>query len=141
MRHFPPGAAALLLAAACSAPPEGTARVEIDLPDQGQRLQGNPVAAALIHGDDAVTVNLLKLSGPVAMHRHVQCEEVVYLLAGEGMLHLADSERSLRAGDFVVVPRDTPHGFTPTGSEPTVILQMFVPHFIEGDRVFEKVAK
>jgi mannose-6-phosphate isomerase-like protein (cupin superfamily) len=141
MRHFPTGAAALLLAAACSAPPQGTARVEVDLPEQGQRLKGDPVTTALIHGDDAVTVNLIKLSGDVAMHRHEECEEVVYLLAGEGMLHLADSQRSLRAGDFVVVPRNTPHGFTPTGPEPTVILQMFVPHFVEGDRRFEKPAK
>ena len=145
MRHFPPrfathlstAFATMVFTAACSETPEGSARVEVDLPDQGHHLEGSPVAAALIHGDDDVSVSLMKLSGPVAMHRHRQSEELVYVVAGEGVLHLANSQRALRAGDLVVVPRNTPHGFTPTGAEPVVILQTFVPHFIEGDRTFE----
>jgi mannose-6-phosphate isomerase-like protein (cupin superfamily) len=148
MRHFLSGvaahwsaaSAAVVLAAACAAP-DGSARVEVDLPDQGQHLNGTPVAAALIHGDDDVSVSLMKISGPVAMHRHAKSEELVYLVAGEGVLHLANSQRALRAGDLVVVPRNTPHGFTPTGTEPLVILQTFVPHFIEGDRTFEPETK
>jgi mannose-6-phosphate isomerase-like protein (cupin superfamily) len=145
MRHFLSGfaahwsaaSAAVVFAAACSGPPEGSARVEVDLPDQGQHLTGSPIATALVHGDDDVSVSVMKISGPVAMHRHAQSEEVVYLVAGEGVLHLANSQRALRAGDLVVVPRNTPHGFTPTGAEPVVILQTFVPHFIEGDGTFE----
>jgi quercetin dioxygenase-like cupin family protein len=137
MRQFLPGAALTLLAAACSAPPEGSARVELDLPEQAQNLDGKPIATTLLHGDDDVTIQLVSLRAPVAMHRHLKSEEVVYLLSGEGVLRLGQGERTLRAGDLVVIPRDTPHAFTPTGSAPAVLLQTFVPHLIEGDRIPE----
>lgn len=136
MRQFLPGAA-LTLFAACSASPEGSARVELNLPEQARELDAKKPAATTLHGDDAVTINLLSLREPVAMHRHLKCEEVDYLLAGEGVLRLGEDERALRAGDLVVVPRDTPHGFTPTGALPAVVLQTFIPHFIEGDVVAE----
>lgn len=145
MRQFLPGAALTLLAAACSAPPEGSARVELDLPAQAQNLDGKsdgkPIATTLLHGDDDVTINVVSLRAPVAMHRHLKSEEVVYLLSGEGVLRLATGERTLRAGDLFVVPRDTPHAFTPTGSAPAVLLQTFVPHFIEGDVIPEPKAQ
>lgn len=127
-----------LLAAACSTPPQGVARVEVDLPDQAAHLSGGPVAAASIHGDDFITANVLRLTAPIALHRHVQSEEVVYLLSGEGTLKLGNGDRALRVGDFVVVPRNTPHGFTPTGTEPMVVLQLFTPPFVDGDRLFEE---
>ena len=68
-------------------------------------------------------------------------EEVVYLLSGEGTLQLALDTKSLRAGDLVVVPRNTPHAFTPTGSRPAVVLQFFTPRFVDGDRVVEVPVK
>jgi quercetin dioxygenase-like cupin family protein len=136
-RPFLPGAALTLFAAACSAPSEGSARVELNLPEQARELEGKRSTATTLHGDDAVTINLLSIKAPVAMHRHLKSEEVVYLLSGEGVLLLGAGERTLRAGDLVVVPRDTPHAFTPTGEGPAVLLQTFVPHFIEGDRVPE----
>ena len=141
MRPFPPIVVSMLLLPACFSPPEGSARVEIDLPEQALRVGGGPVASALIHGDQDVSVSLLRLSGPVAMHRHRKSEEIVYLLSGEGFLDLSSGRRELRAGDFLVVPRNTPHAFTPTGAEPAVVLQLFVPHFVEGDRIFEEPAK
>jgi len=137
MRPFLPGAALTLFAAACSAPPEGSARVELNLPEQARELDGKKATATTLHGDDAVTINLLSIKSPVAMHRHLKSEEVVYLLAGEGVLQLGEGERTLRAGDLVVIPRATPHAFTPTGEGPAVLLQTFIPHFIEGDRVPE----
>jgi mannose-6-phosphate isomerase-like protein (cupin superfamily) len=137
MRSILPGAALSLLAAACSAPAEGDARVEVDLPAQARNLEEKPSGATLLHGDDDVTIRLLALRAPVAMHRHARSEEIVYLLSGEGVFRFAHGERALRAGDLVVVPRDTPHGFTPTGAGPAVLLQTFVPHFMEGDRIPE----
>jgi len=135
-------ASALLLpalAAACgSVPPEGEARIERSLPEQARSLQGGPVARATLHEDEQATVQLIRVAAPIARHRHRQSEELVYLLSGEGVLHLRDGDRALQAGDLVVIPVDTPHGFTPTGPEPAVILSTFVPPFVEGDRVMEE---
>jgi mannose-6-phosphate isomerase-like protein (cupin superfamily) len=119
---------ACLLLAGCSAPPEGEARVEVALPEQ---------ASANLHSDDTMTVNLLRITAPVAMHRHLESEELVYVISGEGVLHLKGSDRPMTAGDMAVVPRNTPHGFDPTSTRPAVVFQVFVPRFVTGDRVFE----
>lgn len=141
MRQFLPGAALTLLAVACSAPAEGNARVELNLPEQARNLDLKPAAATLLHGDDDVTIELLSLRAPLEMHRHHKSEEILYLLSGEGLLRFGPGGRELHAGDLVVVPRDTPHAFTPTGSGPAVLLQTFVPHFVEGDRIDEPERK
>jgi mannose-6-phosphate isomerase-like protein (cupin superfamily) len=132
-----------LLLAGCAAPPEGTARVEVALPEQALNISADgPVADANLHSDDFLTVNLLRVSSPVAMHRHLESEEVVYVISGEGILHLKDSDRPLTGGDLAIVPRNTPHGFEPTGPHPAVVLlQVFVPRFVTGDRVFEGAPK
>jgi len=133
---------AFTLPGGCGAPPpEGHAHFEVALPEQALTIPGGPVASANLHADEAVTVNLLRLTGPVAMHRHLESEEIVYLLSGEGILHLKDGDRALAAGDFAVVQRNTPHGFEPTGPHPAVLLQIFVPRFVEGDRHFESAAR
>jgi quercetin dioxygenase-like cupin family protein len=129
-------------AAACSSTrPEGSARVELDLPAQAANLSAGPVAAALLHGDAYVSVNLLRISSPIELHRHLESEEIVYVLSGEGTLQLASDTHALRAGDLFVVPRNTPHAFTPTGRDPAVVLQLFTPRFTDGDRVPEADAK
>lgn len=132
-----PAAALLVLAACTSVPPEGAVRVERALPDQARSLTAIPVDRATLHDDPDATIQLIRVSGPIALHRHLHSEEIVYLLSGAGTLHLRDSDLELRTGDLVVIPRNTPHGFTPTGSESAVLFASFVPHFVDGDRVME----
>jgi mannose-6-phosphate isomerase-like protein (cupin superfamily) len=129
---------ACLLLAGCSAPPEGEARVEVALPEQAMNIPAEGgLASANLHSDDTMTVNLLRITAPVAMHRHLESEELVYVISGEGVLHLKGSDRPMTAGDMAVVPRNTPHGFDPTSTRPAVVFQVFVPRFVTGDRVFE----
>ena len=129
-------------AAACSnTRPEGQARFELDLPAQAQNLAGGPIAAGLVHEDAQVSVNVVRIAGPIAPHRHLKSEEIVYLLSGAGTVQVARDTRELRAGDFFVVPRNTPHAFTPSGDGPVVVLQFFSPPFVEGDRVLEPPGK
>lgn len=132
-----PGVAWLLLLG-CAGPPEGEARVEVALPEQALNIVGaGPVADANLHSDEDVTVNLLRLTAPVVMHRHLESEEILYVVSGEGVLRLKGSDRALAAGDVVIVPRNTPHGFDPTGTQPAILLQLFTPRFVQGDRQFE----
>jgi quercetin dioxygenase-like cupin family protein len=42
-------------------------------------------------------------------HVHPNCEEVVYVLSGAVRHTLGGQETMLRAGDLIVVPRNTPH--------------------------------
>jgi quercetin dioxygenase-like cupin family protein len=128
----------LALATCTTIPPEGAVRVERALPEQARALPPEAIARATLHDDPNATIQLIRLAAPIAMHRHLHSEELVYLLSGSGTLHLRDGDVELRAGDLAVIPRNTPHGFTPGAAEPAVVLSTFVPHFVAGDRVMEE---
>ena len=49
-------------------------------------------------------------------HIHPNCEEVIYVLAGEVEHTLGDQSTRLSAGDLIVVPRGMPHRLTNIGS-------------------------
>ncbi len=67
--------------------------------------------------------------GP-ALHRH-QYEEVFAVQKGHVTFTIGDEERVARAGDVVVVPPNTPHGFVNTGDEPLGMVAIHVsPRFV-----------
>ena len=53
---------------------------------------------------------LPKGSGPPP-HKHTWSDETFYILAGHLTFLIGDDVRTAGAGDFVMVPRDTRHGF------------------------------
>ena len=131
-----------LMVGACTAPRddprEDRAWIESNLVEQAARIEGGPVAIQQIYKDLHLSVNLLRLTGPIALHRHLQSEECAYLISGTGTFESTGGTREMKAGDFAVVPPNTPHAFTPTGTAPAVILSIFTPPFIAGDRVYEQ---
>jgi quercetin dioxygenase-like cupin family protein len=127
--------AALPLALGCVAP-QGTAVVEKGVPRRAETDGRQPVSVTPLHASDDQTVNLLRIDGVVPPHRHLHSEETIYIIAGKGTLFLDDGQRDLEAGDLVVVPRNTPHGFVPLDG-PAVVLSIFAPALREGDRVPE----
>lgn len=67
--------------------------------------------------------------GP-SLHRH-EYEEVFAIQKGEVTFTVGDQERVGRAGDVVVVPPNTPHGFVNTGDEPLGMVAVHVnPRFV-----------
>jgi quercetin dioxygenase-like cupin family protein len=53
-----------------------------------------------------------------AEHTHPNCEEIVYVLAGEVEHTLGDQRTLLRAGDLIVVPRGVAHRLMNTSDAP-----------------------
>lgn len=129
------GGLALALAA-CVAPP-GQVVIEEDLPERAVNDGPAPVTVVGLHASAEQTVNLLRIDRAVPAHRHLHSQETVYVISGQGVLELEGGTRDLEAGDLVVVPRNTLHGFTPTGG-PAVVLSIFTPPFQEGDRLLER---
>jgi quercetin dioxygenase-like cupin family protein len=71
------------------------------------------------HGDVGVCVILVDAPpgrGP-SLHRHPYAE-VFLVQEGEGVFATEDGERTVRAGDLVVIPPNTWHRFTATGDGP-----------------------
>ena len=63
----------------------------------------------------------------VREHVHVGEDEMFYLLAGELRGFCGGDKWGATAGSFVFVPRDCPHGFTVTSTEPARALVITGP--------------
>jgi mannose-6-phosphate isomerase-like protein (cupin superfamily) len=74
-------------------------------------------------GDDhgGVGVSLILVEAPPgrgpSLHTHPYAE-VFVVHDGEGTFVAGDEERVVRGGEIVIVPPETPHGFTNTGEAP-----------------------
>jgi quercetin dioxygenase-like cupin family protein len=60
-------------------------------------------------------------------HVHVGEDEMFYLLAGELTGFCEEDRWTATAGSFVFVPRDHPHGFTVTSTDPAKALVITEP--------------
>jgi len=63
----------------------------------------------------------------VHVHVHDGEDEMFYMIAGELSGTCGDDTWSARPGSFVFVPRDTPHSFTVTSTEPATALVITGP--------------
>lgn len=65
----------------------------------------------------------------LSVHEHVHAgeDEMFYLLAGELTGFCEEDKWTATAGSFVFVPRDRPHGFIVTSTEPAKVLVITGP--------------
>jgi quercetin dioxygenase-like cupin family protein len=78
-------------------------------------------------GAEAVVFNMTEFAPRKVheIHRHPNCEEVLYVLKGEG-LHLSEGEPvRQRAGEVVYIERGEWHGFANDTDEPTTVIAVF----------------
>ena len=52
-------------------------------------------------------------------------EEILYIVAGEGLAELGDERGPVRAGDLAVIPAMVPHGIINTGTETLKVVGFF----------------
>jgi quercetin dioxygenase-like cupin family protein len=52
-------------------------------------------------------------------------EEILYIVAGEGVAEVGDERGHVRAGDLALVPAMVPHGVVNTGDEPLKVVGFF----------------
>jgi len=60
----------------------------------------------------------IKGGGRNTLHKHPNCEELLYVLSGTATHVIGDRKVSIKKGDLIRVPRDTPHMAIVTSSEP-----------------------
>lgn len=54
-------------------------------------------------------VKLAKLKGEFVMHQHDDEDELFFVVQGQLFIQLEDRTLEINAGEFVIIPRQTPH--------------------------------
>ena len=92
---------------------------------------GNIIMKTLITsaGNPLAGVNLVRVppDGVIGRHHHTKETETVYVLAGESILTLADTDYPFSTGQIVVIPAGLEHALRNTGAEPVDLLCIFTP--------------
>ena len=94
-----------------------------------------PIHVTALHSDSLCSSFLIRVDSAVAPHFHRFHTEHVVVLEGEGRMLLGDSVRTIRAGDTVIIPRNTAHAVTVTGNGPLRVISVQAPRFDGTDRV------
>lgn len=83
---------------------------------------GNPLAG--------VTLVQVPPDGVIGRHHHVKETETVYVLAGESVLSLADTDYTFDAGQIVAIPAGLDHSLRNTGQDAVKLLCIFTPPLV-----------
>lgn len=59
--------------------------------------------------------------------RHPDSEQILLVVDGEVEAEIAATRRTLRQGDIVIVPKDTPHRFVNTTSQKALTFTVYAP--------------
>lgn len=89
-----------------------------------------------IASDSLSSSFIIFIKKEVKKHKHVSHSEHVYILAGEGQMILGDKTITVKKGDIVFIPKNTPHSLIVTSKEPVKVLSVQSPYFDGKDRVF-----
>jgi mannose-6-phosphate isomerase-like protein (cupin superfamily) len=65
---------------------------------------------------------LIQINEPMAEHTHVDADEFIYVIAGQGMARLSGRQEPLSAGVFMMIPRGMPHAFSTGPKKPLVMV-------------------
>lgn len=83
-------------------------------------------ATIWLKGEERLVGDML---GPV-MHLHDHASEIFYFVSGRCRLQIGDTEEFFTAGDFVLVPPQTPHNLWNAGDDDLAIFWIVAPHFV-----------
>lgn len=107
-----------------------------------QLAKDQPFRTDVIAWDSTSSVHLTQVESVVESHHHAKHDENVWFIRGAGRLTLGDQKLKVKAGQFIHIPRGTPHAFHNLGSSPAVVISVFSPGFDGKDRIYhDKVGK
>ena len=99
------------------------AQVETLLPFQ--RYDGFQLATLAQTSEVNIRVN--RLSDRIKRHSHPSSHHFLYFIKGQVALSVADDTRVVGGGDFVTIPRGTPHAMHRIGESEAVFLDVASP--------------
>lgn len=65
---------------------------------------------------------LIQINDTIATHTHADADEIIYVIAGQGMATLGERQESLGPGVYLMIPRRLAHAFTAGPKKPLVMI-------------------
>ncbi len=84
----------------------------------------DPLKESVLGCTADATTRLLQLHDALASHKHADLDEVLYVVAGDGVVKLQDRQTPIAAGSLTVVPRGVSHEIERRGKNPLILLSM-----------------
>ena len=88
-----------------------------------------------IGGDSLTTSFVISIKQGVKKHLHKEHSETIHVLEGEGDMLLGDKMIHIKKGDFIFIPKNTPHKVDVTSTIPLKVLSIQAPYFDGKDRL------
>jgi mannose-6-phosphate isomerase-like protein (cupin superfamily) len=109
--------------------PVGAAKVLslTDLAEQMLRDQA-PLVEREIGCSVATASQLVLIRETLASHTHADADEMLYVVAGDATLKIADKDTQVSAGWFGIVPRGSAHALTKRGRNAPIVLAIRSGH-------------
>ena len=73
---------------------------------------------------DSASIRLLQLRDPLSEHVHATTDEVLYVVAGEGMVRINGRDEQVASGVLSIIPRGNAHELIRRGRNPIIVLSI-----------------
>ena len=98
----------------------------LSLTDLAEQMLRDP--APLVEREIGCSVStasqLILVRETLASHTHADADEMLYLVAGDATLKIADKDTQASAGWFAIVPRGSTHSLTKRGRNAPIFLSI-----------------
>jgi len=82
----------------------------------------DPLKESVLACTPDATTRLLQLREPISDHKHVDLDELIYVVAGEGAIKIGDQSNVVGPGSLSVIPRGVSHAIERRGRNPLILL-------------------
>ena len=99
----------------------------LSIPDflDNNLIGGEPQRRTLLGCAEGGTARLLQIRDPLEGQLHAEVDEILYVIAGAGVLRIRNQDTKVGPGFFALVPRDVPHSLRRNGRNPLILLSIF----------------
>jgi mannose-6-phosphate isomerase-like protein (cupin superfamily) len=106
----------------------------LDEADLGPIIPNTDLRSKLLVVTDKATIAVQQ--GNVGKHYHEGNDEIQYILSGTGTMWVGDTQRAIKPGDLIVIPKGTNHAGTVATSGRFKAIAIKIPPQAAGDTHF-----
>jgi hypothetical protein len=108
-------------------PPSGPS-MTMSIPDFVDKnfIGREPVKESILACKPLETVRLLQMRENIAPHVHDRVDELIYVVAGDGVVRIGAEQNPIRAGSLVFVPNGSGHSIERRGKNPLIVVSTLV---------------